>query len=93
MVFLLWLFGTTVATNSRVFVRITTYFFYPLMLLVYIFYFGVNMLGVVPYADWSDVKTIKMYNYGFFYFQVPLLELGFLYLNLFLVAFWSRIVY
>jgi len=90
---LLWLLGTTVYTNSRVFVRLTTWFFLPLMLLTYVFYFAVNVLGLVPYSSWSSPEVINMYKYGFMEFQIPLLELGCLYLNLFLVAFWARTVY
>ena len=87
---LLWLLGSTVFKRSRRFVRFTTYFFFPLMIAVYLFYFTVNIPGVVSY---SDSKYPHMYKYGFYNMSVPFLQFGLLYTNLFFLALYMRLVY
>ena len=93
LVFLVWLLWTTIYENQRRFVAITACFFLPLMMVTYLFYYGVNLMGLVQYQTQSPDQLINWYRYGFYPFKVPLFQLSFLYLNLFLVAFWIRIVH
>ena len=67
---LLWLLGSTVFKRSRRFVRFTTYFFFPLMIAVYLFYFIVNIPGIVIY---HSSRFPYMYKYGFYNMSVPFL--------------------
>lgn len=54
---------------------ITIYVYLPLMYLCYVYYFVVNIFGLVDYNSWSQEYTNEMYLYGFYNFTNPEYEL------------------
>jgi len=49
-------------------IRITYAFYLPVMYLCYVWYFIVNIFGLIDYAGWSQERTESMYIYGFYRF-------------------------
>lgn len=49
-------------------IRITYTFYLPVMYLCYLWYFVVNIFGLIDYAGWSQERTTSMYIYGFYRF-------------------------
>jgi hypothetical protein len=64
LVFLVWLLGSSVYTNTKIFVKITYFVLFPLMMLTYVFYFVVNIFGLFNYSAWTNQP--KYYTYGFY---------------------------
>ena len=91
LVFLIWLLLSTVYTNTSIFVRLTYYLLFPLMILIYLFYYTINIYGFINYSSW--VNQPYYYTFGFFPMSIPILELGVVYVNLIVIAVWMRLVY
>jgi len=43
------------------------------MMVTYLFYYGVNVMGLISYQTQSSERLISWYRYGFYPFKVPLL--------------------
>ena len=57
------------------------YFYMPLVTAIFLWYYVINIFGLLLF--WSDpIKQADMYVYGFFQFQVPPLEVAFLFSGL-----------
>lgn len=51
LVFLLWLLVTMCESNPRVFVRLTSFVWLPLMIVTFIWYMGINLFGLFDWAS------------------------------------------
>lgn len=50
LVFLTWLLTTAFQSNNRIFVRLTSFVWLPLMMAVYMWYYVINIFGML---NWS----------------------------------------
>jgi hypothetical protein len=67
---LVWCMHSTLFRHRPRFVFMTVYIYLPIMYLTYLYYFVINVYGML---DWSTDKdtTVKNYRYGLFNFRNP----------------------
>ena len=58
------------------------YFYMPLISLIFLWYYTINIYGLLKWWNDDPDKVIDMYTYGFFQFQIPPLEVGFMFAGL-----------
>lgn len=63
------------------------------MLAVYMWYYVINIFGMLDWSTWSSNKTKTNYNYGFYQMPVPIFLFSFFQANLFVIAYWTRLRY
>lgn len=80
--YLIWIVHSTLYKSSKVFSICMMTVYLPCFTATYIWYYLININGII---DWGsrDYKTNYYYNLGFYEFNVPILETGFLFLCLF----------
>jgi len=54
VVLLIWLFHSTVFRDRALFVRLTVTIYFPLMILIFLFMFTVNIYGLIDYQKWAQ---------------------------------------
>ena len=69
-------------------------FYLPLFTATFLWYYTINIYGVI---DWStdnghEYKTSKYYNLGFYEFNIPPLEIGFLFLCLYCMVSFCKLI-
>lgn len=72
---------STVFKSTRRFVNITIKFYMPIFILIFLFYYMINIPGVVNFEDMRlDVDYWR--DFGFFDFSYPFLEAGLMFIGL-----------
>ena len=71
------------------FSELTLKVYLPGMVCIFLFYFTVNIAYVVPDSFLQEHQRAPFY--GFFKFQAPLLEAGFMQITLFTVFYWCKL--
>jgi len=71
-------------------IRITYAYYLPVMYLCYVWYFIVNIFGLIDYTGRSQEWTESMYIYGFYRFKNPELELPICLSSIIAIAIYTR---
>lgn len=93
LVFLTWILLSLAQSNNRLFVKLTTYLWLPMMILCYVWYYVTNIFGLINYDGDSENEMHKNENNGFYQFHIPVFIFSFMQLNLLIVALWTRLTY
>jgi hypothetical protein len=92
LVFLTWVLATLVHIDTSRFSKITQYVWLPLMCLCYMNYYVISMFGVINFEGIArSHNKLMWYNYGFYPFEVPLLDFMLMYATLFSVTVFVRL--
>ena len=83
LIYLLWLLHSTFYRKSRRFSLFMMCFYLPCFTTIFLWYYTININGVIPWGTSGHYKTNYYYNLGFYEFNVPILEVGFLFMCLF----------
>lgn len=75
---LLWLMHSTLFKSTRRFIRVTFTYYLPVFILVFLFYYVINIPQVVQFAALltSPEETDRWRSYGFYDFSLPALEVA-----------------
>ena len=81
-IILLWILHSTLFKDQGLFKKWMMYFYMPLISLIFLWYYTINIYGLLKWWNDDPDKVIDMYTYGFFQFQIPPLEVGFMFAGL-----------
>jgi hypothetical protein len=62
---LLWVLHSAMMFKREIFVTVSLYFYLPLMACCYVFYYLINIDGLILY---KNLEYPQFYNYGFYFF-------------------------
>ena len=57
-------------------------FYMPIITAIFIWYYVINIFKFLPWDDFKDNQK-RLYTYGLYQFNIPLLEIGFMFTSLF----------
>lgn len=61
VILLIWLLHSTIFTTKSTFVKITALIYFPLMILIFLFMFTVNIYGLIDYSLWASTTYLIFY--------------------------------
>jgi hypothetical protein len=84
-IILLWLLHSTVYRNNATFRKFILYFYLPYYILVFLWYYTINIEGLINWTDPAVIiaNPVEWYTYGFFQFKIPPIESAFMFLNVY----------
>ena len=66
----------------------TLYGYFPLMSASYLFYYIINVAGLI---EFNEIDFPRFYNFGFYYFRNPELEFPIIYSAIFVIGLYVRL--
>ena len=78
-VILFWIMHSTVFKSTKFFVNMTMKLYMPAFILIFLFYYMINIPGVVEFEIMRDNIDIWR-SFGFYEFSYPFLEVGLMFL-------------
>ena len=78
MVLLLWIMHSTVFKSTRRFFHITTTYYFPVFIIIFLFYYVINIPRVLNYTYLAQTAGgIEFWReLGFYEFSIPFLEVS-----------------
>jgi hypothetical protein len=73
VIMLVWLLHSTCYLRNANFRRCILYFYLPYYLLAFLWYYTINIEGLILWNNIDPALITNYYNYGFFRMQVPVL--------------------
>ena len=83
MIVLTWFLHSTLYSSTPLFKKFMTYFYLPLFTVIFLWYYAINIYGLIIWPPKDDPDRIERYKYGFYEFNLPPLESCFMFLNLY----------
>ena len=90
--FLIWIFHSTLYRKSSRLSVAMMVFYLPCFTAIFLWYYTINIYGVVSWDDQEIQNTNYRYNMGYYQFNIPPLEVGFLFICLFCMIEFCRLL-
>ena len=86
VILLVWLLHSTCYRQNNFFRNWILYFYLPYYIVAFLWYYSINIKGMILWNNIDQANLSMAYNYGFYEMQIPCLETSFMFINVYFLA-------